>query len=378
MPIETRRAASISLDARIAARELFDALYMPDMALAVFYCSPRHDLAALGAALAALFGAGAPLIGCTTAGEITPLGYLEGSVTGLSLAGRGVVAHTVVIDRLRDLELARGEVAARAALDGMRDRGVIASGETCFGFLLCDGLAMQEEGLVSTLYANLRGIQLIGGSAGDGIRFGSTHLYHGGRFHTDCALFTLISTPAAFKVFKTEHFVPSPRKMVITGAEPAHRIVTEINGEPAAREYARMVGLEIDKLTPMIFAAHPVVVRISGHCYVRSIQKVNDDHSLTFFCAIDEGIVLTVAQGVDIVSNLEEAFAGVERELGPPALVLGCDCVLRYLEIEQRGVRDQIGKIFAAHNVIGFATYGEQYNAMHVNQTFTGVALSAR
>jgi signal transduction histidine kinase len=25
--------------------------------------------------------------------------------------------------------------------------------------------------------------------------------------------------------------------------------------------------------------------------------------------------------------------------------------------------------------VIGFATYGEQYNAMHVNQTFTGVAI---
>ena len=31
----------------------------------------------------------------------------------------------------------------------------------------------------------------------------------------------------------------------------------------------------------------------------------------------------------------------------------------------------------AKNNVIGFATYGEQFNAMHVNQTFTGVAIGA-
>jgi hypothetical protein len=378
MPIETRRGASTSADPRIAAGELFAAIAMPDAALAIFYCAASYDLDALGAALAERFGPDAPLIGCTTAGEISPTGYLDGAITGVSLRGAGVVAHTERIDRLRELELSGGEQAATAALAGLRARGVSATGANSFGLLLCDGLAMQEELLVSTLYANLAGIQLIGGSAGDGVRFGATHLYHRGRFHTDCALFTLVSTPAAFRVFKTEHFQPSLRKMVVTGAEPARRVVTEINGEPAAREYARMVGLAIDKLTPLIFAAHPVVVRIGGTCYVRSIQKVNDDESLSFFCAIDEGLVLTVAEGVDLVNNLEDAFAAVEREIGPPALVLGCDCILRYLEIEQRGCRDQIDKIFAAHNVIGFATYGEQFNAMHVNQTFTGVAISAR
>jgi hypothetical protein len=378
MPIQTRRAASTSHDPRTAARELYDALAMPELALAIVYCAPSYDLQALGTALAELFGPGAPLIGCTTAGEITPVGYLAGSITGVSIGGPGVVAHTERIDRLREIEPARSAAAAHAALAGMRDRGIAPTGANCFGFLLCDGLAMQEEVLVSTLYANLLGIQLIGGSAGDGLRFSSTYLYHGGRFHTDCALLTLVSTPAAFKVFKTEHFVPSSRKLVITGADPARRIVTAINGEPAAREYARVIGVDVDKLNPMIFADHPVVVSIAGNCYVRSIQKVNGDGSLSFFCAIDEGIELTVAQGVDIVNNLEAAFAAVRRELGPPALVLGCDCILRLLEIGQRGCRDQIAAILMANNVIGFATYGEQFNAMHVNQTFTGVAISAR
>lgn len=378
MQIQTRRAASTSRDARTAARELHEGLRGLDTAITIFYCSPDYDLPALGAALAELFGGEAPLIGCTTAGEITPIGYLEGSITGVSIGGAGVVAHTERLDALRDLELASGGNLARDAMAGMERRGVTPTGSNTFGFLLSDGLAMQEEPLVSALYANLEDIQLFGGSAGDGVRFQATHIYHGGSFHTDCALFTLISTPAPFVVFKTDHFTKSTKKMVVTGADPAHRIVTEINGEPAAAEYARMVGLEISKLTPMVFAAHPVIVSVGGDNYVRSIQKVNDDESLSFFCAIDEGIVLTVAEGVDIVQNLEDAFTAVQSQVGKPALVLGCDCILRSLEIGQKGCRDAIAKIFADNNVIGFATYGEQFNAMHVNQTFTGVAISAR
>ena len=178
-------------------------------------------------------------------------------------------------------------------------------------------------------------------------------------------------------VFKTAHFKPSTKKLVVTEAEPARRIVTEINGEPAAREYARMVGLEIDKLSPMVFAAHPVIVTLGGMSYVRSIQKVNEDESLSFFCAIDEGIVLTVADNIDLVEDLTDAFAKVHAEIGTPALVLGCDCILRSIEIGQAGSRDRVGKLFEDNNVVGFATYGEQFNAMHVNQTFTGVAIAA-
>ena len=86
--------------------------------------------------------------------------------------------------------------------------------------------------------------------------------------------------------------------------------------------------------------------------------------------------MLTVAHGVDLVRNLEETLASVHQRLGPPAIILGCDCILRFLETGQRGIREQVGEIFAANNVVGFSTYGEQFNAMHVNQTFTGVAIA--
>ena len=79
-----------------------------------------------------------------------------------------------------------------------------------------------------------------------------------------------------------------------------------------------------------------------------------------------------------MIENLSATFAEIREQIGPPALVLGCDCILRDLELDQRDIRGPISDILVQNNVVGFATYGEQYNAMHVNQTFTGVAIGTR
>jgi hypothetical protein len=34
-----------------------------------------------------------------------------------------------------------------------------------------------------------------------------------------------------------------------------------------------------------------------------------------------------------------------------------------------------MSRILSRHNVVGFSTYGEQFNSMHVSQTLTGVAI---
>jgi hypothetical protein len=217
----------------------------------------------------------------------------------------------------------------------------------------------------------------VGGSAGDGLNFGATHVYCDGCFHTDSAILVLISTPLPFRIYKTQHFLPTERRVVVTAADASHRIVREINGRPAAEEYARLTETSMENLDPMRFAASPVVVLIGGTNYVRSIQKANPDGSLTFFCAIEEGVVLRPGRGVDLVENLEQAMAEIRAEIGPPQLVLGCDCILRKLEIVQRGLGARAEAVFRENNFIGFNTYGEQYHGVHVNQTLTGIAIGS-
>ena len=370
-----RKGCSQSRDPYEAARELRESIYQPDSALVLFYASSEYDLEALAAALEEHFG-GVPLLGCTSCGEITPRGYLRGALTGVSISSPSLVVETVRLDRLSGFEISDGARAARSAIEGLEARGLSPRGDNTFGFLLIDGLCRREEAVVSSLSRGLGDIQMIGGSAGDGTRFAQTHVYHDGAFHTDSAVFSLVNSDHPFSVFKTQHFVKTDTRMVVTAADPDNRTVTEINGVPAGREYARLVGLEnVAELSETIFATHPVVVRFGGELFVRSILKVNEDESITFACAIDEGIVLSLAEPVDLVDNLSSAFEEVRSRLGPPKVVLGCDCFFRLLEIDQRGLFDSVSEILTENNVVGFSTYGEQFNSMHVNQTFTGVAI---
>ena len=51
--------------------------------------------------------------------------------------------------------------------------------------------------------------------------------------------------------------------------------------------------------------------------------------------------------------------------------------MLRRVEAEQKQKTHALSQIMAKNRVIGFSTYGEQINGMHVNQTMTGVAIFA-
>lgn len=375
--VSVQRGASTAVDAETAVAELAVQLQPETAELIVFFASPDYDREELAIALREHF-ANTQVIGCTTAGEIGPAGYGEGTLSGFSLRSGDFSIEVGRLEKLQELELDAGTHAMQSLMDHTRERGLKVDAQHCFGFLLVDGLSMREEAVVSSLHRPLGEIHLFGGSAGDALNFGATYLYENGSFKNDIALFALVHTELAFEVFRTQHFVETEARMVITEADPLSRVVTEINAEPAAREYARQVGLELDELSPQIFAAHPVLVRVGGENFVRSIAKVNDDESLSFFCAVESGNVLTVARGVDLVGSLQQTFDQVRERVGEPLLTIGCDCILRSLESQRDELRGQIAEVLERNRTIGFATYGEQFDAMHVNQTFTGVMIGSR
>jgi hypothetical protein len=49
--------------------------------------------------------------------------------------------------------------------------------------------------------------------------------------------------------------------------------------------------------------------------------------------------------------------------------------VLRKLEMEQSEDTVKAGLLPRACNTVGFNSYGEQFGGVHVNQTFTGMAI---
>ena len=318
-----------------------------------------------------------PICGCTTAGELSPDGWGDNSVVAL---GFSALDFTIVARPLLDLANFRMEDGRRVGSELRQELARNGNGgdEKSFGLLLIDGLCQREEAVMSSIYAALDNIPVVGGSAGDGLRFEKTWVFHGGQAHTDAAVLILLKTSLPFRLFKCDNFEPSATKMVVTEADIERRIVKEINAEPAAEEYSRAVGIMDTDLDMFSFASHPVLVRAGGAYYARSIQQVNPDGSLNFFCAVDEGMVLTVANARNPVGTTQELFEETRAEIGDVSLYLGFECIFRRLDAEQHQFARDISQLYRENHVVGFHTYGEQYRSMHVNQTLTGVAIGKR
>jgi len=359
-------SASVRAEAPGAASELAAALGPGPFAVVILFASPQADIRAL--AREAAFGE-APVIGCTTAGEISALGYAEGEVVAVGLPGAHFAADPILIPDLRALaptELIGTLIRARQGLSRLRP-----DWEHEFAFLMVDGLSIREDELASALASGLGPVPLFGGSAGDGTRFKETFILYRGQVLQNAAVVTMVRSDCRVKVFNLDHLLPTAQRMVVTGADPARRTVRSINAEPAAREYARLLGKDPGQLTTFTFAAHPVVVRIGGKHHVRAIQQVAENGDLVFFSAIDEGVVLTLAEPSDMVAHLERELSA----LGQPEAILACDCILRRMEAQEKQKAGAVSALLRRFGVVGFSTYGEQLNSMHVNQTMTGVAI---
>lgn len=369
-------ASSRAPDVAAAVDELKGTLVGDYQHIVVFF-STAYDASTLASALATAFP-GVAVSGCSMSGGIAPMGLMESGVLLIAFPREGFRIFTDVIEDVGACGVERASTIVRELKARMKLHDCENLAERVFGIMLVDGLSKAEETLVAAVHWSFGGMQLIGGSAGDDLAFEQAFLIHNGRVLEQSAILMLVESDFPFRIFKTSNFEPTRIKLVVTAADADCRTVHELNAEPAAREYAAAIGLLPDELGPFSFASYPLVVKVGGDYYCRSIRNMNPDGSLSFFCAIDEGLVFTIARPKDMLSATERTLEDIERSLGGIDMVLGFDCVLRRLDAENRQIRRQMEDLYRSYKVVGFHSYGEQLNSMHLNQTLTGVAFGAR
>ncbi len=367
-------AVSNCADAAEAARELHAVLSQTEAACVIFFCCIEYDLRTLARSLAALFG-NTPVVGCTTAGEITPNGLSHGSITGFCLPADQFVVETTLLNNLAAFSEEDAHDSIKAMVQRLRSRAIAPLETHSFALSLLDGMSIREELVLNALNTGLNDIPLVGGSAGDNLHFRDTQIYYNDRFYSNAAVMLIVNTVCPFRVVSSDHLTPEQEKLVVTRADPSRRVVYEFNAEPAALEYCRIMGLSLEQLNSRIFALYPLAVQLGENIYIRSIQDVNDDLSVTFFCAIDTGIVLTKMHGGGLLEHFSAMMSEVVDAIGEPQITIGYDCIHRRIEVEERGLKEELSRLYQRYRVIGFNTYGEQRDAMHVNHTFSGVAI---
>ena len=358
------------------ARRFHEAVGQPDAALVMFFCSAEHDPVQVVDALQARFGA-TPLVGGWTVGEIGPDGSRTGSLAGASLPARHFRSAVVSLDPAAPAALATAQDEVRQALLGLEQGQGPCTASNTFGFLMVDGVSEHEEPVTRALQAALGDVPLIGGTVGNTPRFERTWVYGQGRLMVNAAVLTLLRTDLPLLPVMTQHFEPLPQRLVVTGANARQRLVHEIDGRPATLAYADALGVPVQALDEAVFAATPLAVLIGGTSFIRSVSRALPDGSLKFYGAVDEGMVLHVMRPNDLVGNLRRALDSVRARLGPPELVLGCECFLRRTLADRSGEQAQLDALMREHRVLGYLSFGEQYRGVHVNQTFCALAIGA-
>lgn len=368
MANSARQGVTFAPDAAQAVADLAEQIGGPDLDVVFMFCSPRYDLERVAERLQATFPC--PIIACSSSGQIGPGGFQRGGMTAMSLGGGCLKVVPHLIQPLSDYR----SQALRIS-EAFREAISAPGGGHPFGFLVIDGLSMMEERVTSALYQALDDVPIIGGSAGDDLAFRKTQVYFDGQFRCDAAVFAACRARGPVVPFMLKHFTPGGIHLVITDSDPDRRLIRELNGEPAAQVYAETIGMRVEDLSPLAFSSHPLLLRIGEDHFVRSIAKVNLDLSLTLYCAIDTGRVVTIGKGTDPFAALGSVFERLLKPVPDPIAILACDCILRRLEFETLGLDREVGTYLARNRVFGFSTYGEQINGLHVNQTLTGIAL---
>jgi hypothetical protein len=331
--------------------------------LVAVFCSEALDLEAALRAIRARIDA--PLIGCTTAGEIATSGPRDASIVVTVFGGEGFAIDTAWAEGASHDLRAAGATAARCvpSSDAHPHRVLL---------LLTDGLAGDQQEILRGAYGVLgAAVPLVGGCAGDDLKMSRTLQLHGDRILSDSVVAAGIASNAPLGIGVRHGWRRVGEPMLVT-ASAGNRVYT-LDDRPALDVYLERMGAPAalatsDEGLARVALTHPLgLSRPNGEEHVRFIGGADfADRSLLCVAEVPQGALAWLMTG-DAESVLAAADAACDDSLaalggGSPVGMLAFDCIARRGVLGDDGIRTEIDRIAACAGgapVAGFYTYGE-------------------
>ena len=325
-----------------------------------------------------------PLIGCSTAGEISASGAGDASVVVSALGGPGfAVATAVATDSSKDL---RGAGAAASSCIGTVDA------EHRVLLLLTDGLSGDQQEIVRGAYAVAgAGVPLVGGCAGDGLKMQQTSQLYDDRVLTDAVVAAALASDAPMGIGVRHGWRRVGEPIVVTKSD-GNRVYV-LDDRPALDVYLERLEAPAearhDAAAFTHFAlTHPLgLSRRSGE-EVRFVADAGfDDRSIGCIAEVPQGGLTWIMEGDanSVLTGTDAACAEAMVTLDgrDPIGVLAFDCIARRGVLGDSGIAAEVARIgehASGAAIAGFYTYGEIARTRGVggfhNQTLVVLALS--
>ena len=377
-------ASSLSDSGEAGRTAALDALAGRAAALVVVFASDGHDLESLVAGVRSCTGE-APLVGCTTAGEIwTGRAGANGAVV-FALGGDGISVSTSVSPQASADLRAAGANAAAAALAGQ-------SGDHQVLMLLTDGLAGDQNEVVRGAYSVAgASVPLVGGCAGDDMRMTRTRQVIGNRVLEDSVVAVSIVSDAPLGIGVGHGWVKVGEPLAVTSA-PGTR-VRSLNGRPALDVYLEQLNppaaAHTDGVAFTNFAqTHPLGLDRRTGVSIRFVAGADfETRELICIAQVPEDGLAYLMEG-DAQSVLDASDEACEQALaglgGQPAVaMLAFDCIARRGVLGDDGIAgeaDRLTTLVPGAAIAGFYTYGEFARTHGItgfhNQTLVVLALA--
>jgi len=355
-----------------------------DAALILVFCSAAHDVTDLVAGVREVSG-GAPLIGSTTAGELTGEGPSDGGVVVMVLGGPGfsvaTAAATGIGPRLRQ---AGAEVATCVNAIAARPHRVL--------LMLTDGLAGDHQEILRGAYSVAgAAIPLVGGAAADDLTMAGTHQLHGGDVLGDSVVAAALGSDAPMGIGARHAWRPFGEPMLVTASSGDW--IHSLDDEPALDVYLGRLEAPVDcyrdhAAFTRFAMTHPLgLSRRSGE-RLRCILKVDfPNRAISCNAQVPSGAVTSFMEcsTAAVLASAGEACREATRGLDGlrPIGLLAIDCIGRRMVLGDGGAAVEVERMLETAPgtpLAGFYSYGEiarvRGGSGFHSQTLAALALS--
>lgn len=339
---------------------------VPDILIVFGAC--RFDHRKLLAGIRSITG-DIPMVGGTTAGEISTSGFSKQSAVIMALSSP-ILDFTTSIG----LNMSKDEKACSVSLARkIRRKKAVKNAVSLLIFpngMGGDGVKV-IEGLHQVMGTN---IEIIGGYLGDDERFENTFQYYNGKVYKDAIPALLISGENGFEtgIGVRSGFESIGNRFYCTDSE--NNIVKKFDEERALDLYREFLGEERSKRLPGICLEYPFglideKVSIAGKDYFQlrcGLTVDREEGTITLAASIPKGSALTIttASRGEIINGAKLAALQAREALKNtvPQAILMLSCVGRKLVLGRRtqeevdAVKEILGEDVP---IIGFYTYGE-------------------
>lgn len=264
-------------------------------------------------------------------------------------------------------------------LDGIRQNlRAIGSRENTLCLEFTTALCCAEETVLAVLNAALEGTQIpiMGGSAGDDASGKITYVgLNGETYDNGCVYALLHNEGGAIHLYRENIYKPiTGNVLTATKVDWVNRIVKEYDHEPAARVYARELGVPESEVT-RYFDTNPMGRLLGKTMFITANNLLMPDKSIAYHARVYANYRVVVLEPDDYRSVVQRTMAQIRQEVPNPSFAIMCHCFARTLLFEGDGYLQEycrsMGTVLG--NYIGFSGYGEQLNQEQFNQTMTVV-----